>query len=119
MIAYRNAKQPTKADLERWDIIREIGCVACLLDGNPSLAEIHHLVWFGKRRGHQYTVGLCCWHHRQVPIGTDSKKECEKAYGPSLAGSPRAFKERYGDDDELLTTQNELIVKWKECTSIS
>lgn len=104
------AKQATKAEIARWEVIKQIGCLACRLEGWYTYPEIHHLVWFGKRRGHTFTVGLCCHHHHSHPIGTDSRKDCEKVYGPSLASNPRAFRARYAkDDDELLDIQNKMI----------
>ena len=101
---------PTKADLKRFEIIRDIGCVACILRGiynNPP--QIHHLVEGRKRLGHQYTCGLCYWHHvGGLPTGA-KQYEVEERLGPSYALSPRSFKEVFGTQRELLEFQNELI----------
>jgi hypothetical protein len=49
-------------------------------------------------------------HHRNVPPRDGLKSgEAEKLYGPSLAASPKAFREKYGDDESLLDFQNKLI----------
>lgn len=90
--------------------IREAGCVCCRIDGRGAVAcEVHHLTIGGRhgqrRRGHDATVGLCDWHHRGVQIEGWSAADMERAYGPSYARSPRAFREHYGDDDRLLQYQ--------------
>lgn len=95
--------------LERFDILRQIGCVCCLLDGRPETPpDIHHLVEGRKRLGDEATLGLCSWHHRGVPLDV-SAKETEKILGPSLAISKRKFVERYGTERELLEFVNEAI----------
>jgi hypothetical protein len=92
----------------RFDSLRRIGCVACRKEGIRTLGvDIHHLNVGGKagqkRRGDAFTIPLCPWHHRGVgPCDVD-------IYGPSLANQSRAFRERYGTDDELLAFTNEWI----------
>lgn len=94
---------PTRADKERWSRIVELGCVACILDGNLGVPpDIHHILSGGRRIGHRATVGLCPWHHRGVGEYTET-------HGPSLARNPKLFEERYGTGPELLEMQNELL----------
>lgn len=111
----RSTGTPTKAQQARFAAINEIGCLACnLMKKGRVEAEIHHLTVGGKhgqkRRGHDFTIGLCSWHHRgdwmQFGMGPGI---VEVQYGPSYARTPRAFREEFGDDDELLDYQNELI----------
>lgn len=92
--------------------IREIGCICCRDMGLGFVpAEKHHLLTTGmhgngKRRGEQFTVGLCAYHHRGV--GTPTA-------GPSYAREPRAFRERW-PDAWLLETQDRLLAEWANNT---
>lgn len=108
----RSTGKPTAAQVERFELIRECGCVACLIYGLQTLPEIHHLTFGGrhgqKRRGHDFTIGLCSWHHRGDP-GFSDRELCELAYGPSYALQPKLFRETFGQDDFLLAYQNQLI----------
>lgn len=106
----RSTGNPTMADRYRFDMIQEIGCICCLqIVGGYVPAEIHHLTVGGKhgqkRRGHQYTIGLCSYHHRGYPVPWASSYDL----GPSYAQQPRAFRCDFGNDDVLLARQNELI----------
>jgi hypothetical protein len=94
----------------RWDRFRFVGCVACRKEGFPNFHyEVHHLNVGGKagqkRRGHDFTIPLCEWHHRGIgPCDED-------IYGPSLAKQSKAFRARYGTDDDLLAYTNEMITE--------
>jgi len=93
---------------KRQEVIREVGCIACRAMGYGYVAcEVHHLTLGGKhgqkRRGEQFTVGLCTFHHRGQPDGYGHER------GPSYALQPRAFRERFGNDAALLAQQNALI----------
>ena len=69
--------------------------------------EVHHLLSGNRRRGHQFTIPLCRWHHRSDSYIT--KSQATELYGPSLALNSKAFHERYGSDDSLLAKTNELL----------
>ena len=85
---------------------RQNGLHRC--DGEGS--DAHHLLNGGRRRGHEFTIALCPWHHRGVPPeGTAGCIGAALVFGPSLALSSREFHIFYGSDDELLETQNRLI----------
>lgn len=91
----------------RFGRIREIGCLACRQLGWYGAPDVHHLN-LGEhagqvRRGDEYTIGLCPWHHRGIGKFVD--------IGPSLAKEPVKFRQRFGSDDELLAKQNELIAE--------
>ena len=115
----KSLKPPTAEQKRRWDRIAHAGCVCCLTIGRKVAPEIHHLTVGGKhgalRLGHDFTIGLCPWHHRGRRdsdcdgVWTDDLMEFE--YGPSLAKTPRAFRNWFGPDDALLKMQNELI-RW-------
>ena len=102
-----------KADRIRDTAIRGIGCICCLREGlGFRPAEKHHLLTTGlhgngSRRGEQFTVGLCAYHHRGIGSPAHYRS-------PSLAREPKAFRARYGDDEALLAEQNRLIDIWKE-----
>lgn len=111
----RSTGKPTKDQEARFQAIKEMGCIACRLNGAGQIGafpEIHHLTIGGKhgqkRRGHDFTIGLCGWHHRGC--GNFLYPSVMKAtYGPSYALSPRGFRETFGNDDFLLGYQNELL----------
>ena len=97
-----------KAELRDF-AVREIGCIPCRIAGYEGVpCEKHHLLTTGrhgngKRRGEQYTVGLCPYHHRGVGNPAD---------GPSLAREPRAFREHW-PDEWLLERQEILLREWR------
>jgi len=52
--------KPTKAQRERWERIRALGCSVCGI-----MAEIHHaLTGAGGRKNHDEVFPLCSYHHR-------------------------------------------------------
>lgn len=89
-------------------MLRRIGCIACRLAQAFSQTglEIHHTNLGGhagqKRRGHQFTLPLCRWHHQGHQSGGRTKAQMADAFGPSLALQSKAFRERFGTDDQLL-----------------
>lgn len=103
---------PTRDEQRRMDLIRERGCVCCLMRlGVREACEIHHLVMPGKRYGHRFTVGLCQWHHR---ARSDSPAAHERALrGPALAEGSKPFREMFGSDAALLSYQDRLI-RWED-----
>lgn len=92
----------TKADKARFEAFQTIGCVACRKRGIYSQADAHHLLSGGKRRGHQFTIPLCPWHHR----GYGNHGEL---LGPSLALTPKKFRSEFGNDETLLQ-QTDLLL---------
>ncbi|UHQ21911.1 Ref family protein [Lysobacter sp. 5GHs7-4] len=113
----RSTGNPTKAQVARWDFIREIGCVCCRINGIVRLPEIHHMTVGGKhgqkRLGHDFTFGLCAWHHRGVNAW--GREGCGRfAYGPSFALEPTAFRKIFGTQEELLEFQNLLLAGFEK-----
>lgn len=118
----RSLPPPTAEQKRRWELIRESGCVACRMRASWLLhlpVEIHHLTINGRhggvRLGHEFTVGLCEWHHRGIALqvtgipDTSMTETAEYNFGPSYARTPKAFRAEFGSDEELLKYQNELI----------
>jgi Recombination enhancement, RecA-dependent nuclease len=104
-------KAPTKAEKERMHEIKTNGeCMACEQElftrRSCQPIEVHHLLDGGRRRGHRYTIGLCCWHHRGVPLDGYSKSETQSLCGPSLAEGSKLFHSFFGSDDVLLAMQD-------------
>ena len=103
----------------RFDALRAIGCVCCWLNERDGLfptlspVEIHHLNGGGhhgqKRRGDEFTVPLCSFHHRAVPVFPGPYRFQARMYGPSWAKGSKPFRAVYGPDDELLALANRLI----------
>jgi hypothetical protein len=109
----QGGKAPTAAQKRRMESLHKTGCRACWkCDASTGhVLEVHHLTDCGRRRGHDFTISLCAYHHRGVPIEGWTRKDMEKIWGPSVAGGSRPFKERFGADDELLAIQNDLLSK--------
>jgi hypothetical protein len=75
--------------------------------------EIHHLndggLHGGKRRGDDFTIPLCTWHHRGVQLPGLSRDAMTTIHGPSWAGGSKPFRAFFGSDDSLLSLANKLI----------
>jgi hypothetical protein len=103
----------------RYRRLTEIGCIACSIEGTGVWScgslEIHHLNLGGKagqkRRGDPFTIPLGKWHHQAQPPSGESTSSARVLYGPSLKYHSRAFREKYGSDDELLEKVNAEIVR--------
>ena len=113
----RSTENPTKAEAAWLRAVKEAGCVCCAArgyyreEGGP-VAEAHHLLSGGIRRGHQHTVGLCAWHHRGRLIVTGwTHATHRRLLGPSLAEGSVPFHEAFGDDDALMAATHALIAR--------
>ena len=110
-----SSPSPNKKQERRFQVIADIGCLACLLDGNPGEPpDIQHLLSGGKRRGHDATIGLCPWHHRGHPKLGMTAEHMRAIFGPSFHHEKRAFHEAYGSDDDLLSMQDTLIERYEQ-----
>src|SRR5688572_10509069 len=101
---------------ERTMAIKSLPCIACRLYGvhfQPYPTEEHHLNLGGKagqkRRGDDYSIPLCSWHHRAVMKPSIDSKAMSALYGPSLAKQSRLFRQTFGTDDQLLALTNEKL----------
>lgn len=99
-------KSITDRQRRRMDIItREIGCVPCRIKhGEYRPAECNHLLSGsgGYRKGHEFTVPECEWHHRGLPISGVTEDTMFRLLGPSRALHKKQFLEAFGSDDRLL-----------------
>jgi hypothetical protein len=91
--------------------VKRLPCVACEIEevAQPLPTEEHHLNGGGqagqKRRGDDFSIPLCKWHHQaRRPLGM-STDAMTHLYGPSLKDS-RQFRLAYGSDDALLARTN-------------
>lgn len=113
----RSTPKPSAAEQQRFTQIRAIGCIACIKGSDRGFGrtEVHHLLVGGKhgqkRRGHAFTIGLCGWHHQGTRPQGMHERDGRRVYGPSFKLHARAFREVYGQDDELLAYQNTLIAR--------
>lgn len=96
----------------RSPLILAMPCIACEKEkmAQPSRTEEHHLNTGGragqKRRGDDYSIPLCGWHHRGAISPGRTASWMAYFFGPSLARSSKRFRDRYGTDDELLEIVN-------------
>jgi len=94
-------KAATKEEKKRMAQISRCPCIVCFIHFNQmTMAEVHHLVDTGRRRGHKFTIPLCVPHHREgfnnkVVVSTHPYKA--------------EFNRRYGSDDYLLEETNKII----------
>lgn len=113
----RSTGNPTLAEAAWLRMVKEAGCVCCAARGydrepGGPLAEAHHLLSGGIRRGHLHTVGLCAWHHRGRLIVTGwTHVTHRRLLGPSLAEGSVPFHEAFGDDDALMAATHALIAR--------
>jgi hypothetical protein len=102
--------------MNRWQQLQEIGCLACRKMGffaQPS--DCHHLLSGHKRRGDEFTIPLCPWHHRGVWNDRfQNQKMAGALLGPSLAHESKRFREMFGSDEELLFEANRLIAEHQQ-----
>lgn len=106
---------------DRWmGLVKTHGCLCCHLlgylhDPDGPMVEAHHLLSGGLRRGHLWTVGLCQWHHRGRQYLTDSIGRYlplawhRDALGPALSEGSEPFEKRWGDDEELMSIQRDIL----------
>lgn len=92
----------TKADKERGEKLRELGCIVCLNQlGVFTPPAIHHIDGKTKEGCHQLTLPLCPNHHQ---IKSNSR-EWVSRHGDGL----RAFEDIYGSEWYMLEDVNRLI----------
>lgn len=111
----RSTGKPTVEEAARFDASARIPCLACLqnfANGLPMTnlpVESHHILSGGRRLGHLFTIRLCQHHHQAVPLPGMGKKAMVEQYGPTLCDQKRAFTATYGQELDLLATQNEML----------
>lgn len=94
----------TKADKERGDKMRDLGCIVCHHHlGVHTPPAIHHLFGKVKFGCHKLTIPLCGKHHQYKDNGANP------AWYSRHGDGKAAFELAYGTENELLQKTNELI----------
>lgn len=92
-----------KARSANFERVAALGCIACLIDGNPGTPpELHHPranAGMGQKAPDTDVLPLCHRHHR----GTDHPRT------PSIHLDRLAFIARYGSETELLARVRVLL----------
>ncbi len=100
-----NGVKPNKENQRRFEIIRDIGCIVCKIEGKESVpCTWHHLDGQKNQEKHKLTIGLCYEHH-------DSKKDTLRY--TSVHPYKARFEMRYLPLRELLEYQNLLIKEYE------
>lgn len=93
----------TKADRERGDKLRELGCIVCYQHDIYTPPAIHHISGQVRPRCHELTIPLCDRHHQHK----DNNKP--QAWVSRHGDGRAAFEAEYGDENSLLVETNRLI----------
>lgn len=104
-------------DAERMDTIAKFcGCLPCLL---ASWLDVHtsieHVTNRGRRVGqeeqHQWTIGLCGWHHFGHVSEGWNRQRMSGEFGPTLAWGRHAFEEHFGDEVHVLVPTQDFMLE--------
>lgn len=103
--------KPTKAQAARFDKLQLLGCIACRKRHGIARypVDLHHQISGSRRRGHDFVVPLCKWHHVGHTEGGLKAAQMMAYHGPSFGLTPKMFRLHFGRDDELLAEVNALI----------
>jgi len=94
----RRYEQMKKQDKERFDKLKQLGCIVCLKKGILSVPVIHHIrnhTGLGLRPPHTDTIPLCPAHHN---MGNES-----------VHLNKKKFYALFGSDHDLLEETNQKI----------
>jgi len=111
----KSSQAPTKAEVIRMSRMAEAGCLACKQLGYYRQGQVHHILSGGNRirngygTEHRYTICLCPWHHMGQTDHEYTTVQMEHMLGPSLALDKPAFEKRFGNEWDLLDTQDKLL----------
>lgn len=111
-----------KNERDRMEIIAKYcGCLACLLMGHLDRhTTIEHATEHGRRVGegaevHEWTIGLCTWHHFGHTHSHSSRQKMAGEFGPTLAWGRKPFEEHFGDEVKILIpVQNFMLAQFEE-----
>ena len=102
-------------------IATHCGCLPCLLMGFLDVhATIEHVTERGRRIGkgseqHQWTIGLCVWHHFGHQQNHRTRQHTSDDRGPSLIWGRTSFEDHFGDEVHVLvSTQNFMLEQFDE-----
>ena len=92
----------TKADTDRADKLRGLGCIVCINEHSVfTPPAIHHIDGQTKKGCHQLTLPLCARHHQN--------KSNDGLWVSRHGDGRKAFEDAYGSEQELLEQVNRLI----------
>ena len=104
-------------DAKRMDTIATYcGCLPCLL---VSWLDVHtsieHVTEAGRRidqeEQHQWTIGLCGWHHFGHYESRWNRQEMSGMFGPTLAWGRKPFEEHFGDEVHVLVPTQDFMLE--------
>ena len=118
----RKKRRITPEEQAHMDAVRELGCIACDIDGAWSpTPEIHHV----KRRpdGQKYGYGQKAPHYRVLPLCEGHHRGMWDTTKQAFHKNPDAFEARYGNENELLALidaklgkpSNVVLAAWVKC----
>ena len=91
----------TKSDKDRFERLRELGCIVCILDLEVfTPPAIHHIDGKTKEGAHDLTIPLCAKHHQEK----DNHKP--KRWISRHGDGRYEFEDRYGSEQYLLEETN-------------
>jgi hypothetical protein len=110
----RSIPRPTKAQQQRQDAIRELGCIACWMEGKTvknacGYPTIHHQTRAGFQIGQDATICLASWHHQAIVKDGYTGSKMTAEFGPSLQRGSKPFFAKYGDNAAQLEFQDALL----------
>ncbi len=98
-------------------IVKYCGCLPCLLMGYLDVhTTIEHVTDRGRRVGkgadqHQWTIGLCVWHHFGHCPNHVSRQQVSGERGPPLTWGRRNFEEHFGDEVKVLVPVQDFMLE--------
>ncbi len=100
---------------ERSKLVRQLRCIPCEIEDveQPFPTEADHCNEHGlagkKRRGDDFQIASCGWHHRGLLLPGWTRDEMTHTHGPSMAHDQKQFRLAYGDDNTLVAVTNHKI----------
>ena len=98
-------------------LVKQLECLPCTIEDvpQPFPTEAHHCNLGGLagqvRRGDEFQIPLCGWHHRGLLKPRMSRDGMTELYGPSLVTDSRQFHFSYGSDDQMVANTNAKIAR--------
>ncbi len=107
-----------KNERDRMEVISlYCGCLPCLLVGHLDRhTSIEHVTDAGFRIGkgpeqHEYTIGLCVWHHYGRRPNRSTRQHMSGEFGPPLAWGRKTFEAHFGDEVKVLVPLQDYLLE--------
>lgn len=96
-------------------IAKHCGCLPCLLKGISDVhTTVEHVTEAGRRVGndeqHQWTIGLCVWHHFGRTSSSAHRNLIIQSFGPCLADGRKPFEDYFGDEVQVLVPTQDFML---------